>query len=226
MKFDIVIGNPPYNDINDSNKPNGRKFGSANYFINFIHKSKQWSKEYIMLILPLKAWSSFKKADIKIQKQTFNQCNLFSKDVNTITYYCGNGKYNFKNTLHDKIFDFNRLNTQQDKHGYYIYNYVDTYPGKKIWIKSEYDKLLNTNRTEWNKFRSHFDIIESEQNLKNLIYLINYFQEYLRKYNYMLYSFNKRWKYKWIENINRDITEKDIINYYRLTPDDVKEIKG
>jgi hypothetical protein len=37
---------------------------------------------------------------------------------------------------------------------------------------------------------------------------------------------NKIFKYQWLEGKTELITEQDIIDYYGLTEDEVKEIKG
>jgi len=60
MKFDVVVGNPPYQD----KKGNENSTNSADLYTKFVNKSFTLSKKYVAMVIP-SAWSGPKNSNLK-----------------------------------------------------------------------------------------------------------------------------------------------------------------
>lgn len=52
MKFDVIIGNPPYNDIMGDNRSQSKNTNNSNLYFDFIQKSIEMNPKFISLIVP------------------------------------------------------------------------------------------------------------------------------------------------------------------------------
>jgi len=228
MKFDIILGNPPYNDSNDAlSKNNNRKGMVAGLYKHFVAKSKTWLNENgcLMFILPAGAFKSFIKNGFKINKSRYNLLDSWGDvSVCTANWYCSlkdNNQYSFTNNVMDKILKQDYSNMNQNVRvkdgGILPYNFYSS-----AITRDEFNALENKNPYSSGTFRLSNNI----QNKTNVNFLMSYLKPYLTKYSYSMYSLTKKMKVEWLEGYNRDITEQDIIDCYGLTESEVKEIKG
>lgn len=228
MKFDVIIGNPPYNDSEGmKSKKNGANAGRADFYKHFIHLSNNLltPKGLLAFIVPPGAFRTFYSLDFNLYHQYFNPIKVFGKQIATMTYFVGKSPENpITNThLQNKFLRFDKdvLMKRIPRKGYFVYSYIQ--PTKLISFQ-KWDSLSNKEKAD--KYRNSFNLTQSELNFSNLRFLLNFFSNYLNNHGAMWSSFNKKLKYQWLEGLTYEITEQDIINQYCLTPEEIKIIKG
>jgi len=223
MKFNLIIGNPPYNDSKDSKfKKNGANAGGANFYKKFIDKANIQIKDdgIIAFITPPGAFKSFYKNNLYINGQYFNHINTFGKNIATVTYFAGknNKKINIDNIQNKFIeFDKNRLTTKSTRNGYFVYSYIKP---TKIISFDEWSKLSKKDQSD--KYRNSFELSQCDLNKKNLEFLLNFFSGYLNNYGAMWSSFNKKIKYQWLEGLTYEINNIHIQNFYGFNDEEMK----
>tara|TARA_R110000782_G_scaffold221635_1_gene308843 strand:- start:652 stop:1338 length:687 start_codon:yes stop_codon:yes gene_type:complete len=227
MKFDVIIGNPPYNDSNISKiKEANGKLGQATFYKKFIYKAFDLQKENGMtvFILPVGAFKDFYKAGFILQSSDFNHIKVFGKSIATMNYYATKGKsLEFSPTLQTKLFETNkdRLLTRLPKtHGFILYNFIKPL---KIVTSTEWAEF---NKKDKGVYLATFNIPTTELNLKNLTTLLTFLHNYIDSLCRNWISVNKRLKYHWLTDLDYEITEQDIIKEYNLTPEDINIIKN
>jgi hypothetical protein len=228
MKYDLIIGNPPYNDSKDSAaKKNNSKEGQANFYKKFIVKAKTQIKPdgQIAFILPPGAHKDFYKSGLFLDKVTMVPNSVWPKPIQTRLWYSSltpKSKATITNSTLNKIleYDMNILLNREANAGIKVYNYTRPLT---VLTKTEYNKM---SKGEQAKYAVGFYLTDSTQNKTNLNILLGYFQLYLDGIGKQWHSFNKCLKYKWLEGIGKDITEKDIINHYGLSEEDINNIKS
>jgi hypothetical protein len=223
MRFDIILGNPPYNDTQDSlSKKNNRKGMVAGLYKLFISHSRKWIKEdgRLMFILPAGGFKSLLKSGYKINKSRYNPLNSWNGvNVCTANWYCSlkdSGLYDFTYNVMDKILkqDYSKMNqnVRAKDGGIFPYNFYS-----HAITREELEVLENKNPYTSGTFR----LKSTEQNKRNVNILMDYLKPYISQYSFSMYSLTKKLKVEWLEGFDRDITKEDIIEYYQLTKEEI-----
>jgi hypothetical protein len=227
MKFDLIIGNPPYNDAKDSSaKKNDSKEGQANFYKKFIAKASNMIKPdgQVVFILPPGAHKDFYKNGLFLDKITLVPNNVWPKPIQTRLWYSNKTPKQVAtvtNPILSKIleYDMNKILGRESDAGLKVYNYTRPL---SIVTKTEYNKL---SKKEQNKYAVGFYLSNSDQNKRNLNTLLEFFQLYLDNYAKQWHSYNKILKYQWLEGLNYDITVDNIKTHYGLTDEEIKTVK-
>lgn len=81
MKFDVVIGNPPFNDQSTVQSTGRRRTGRM--YLDFIYKSVELSKTHVLMISPARGWvvgtrrKKYLKEFTEIGLQSLHNCDSF-----------------------------------------------------------------------------------------------------------------------------------------------------
>jgi len=207
MKFDIVIGNPPYNDNNTSRTINKTTMDNTtvlNKWIKYI--SNQIKQNGIILIISTPGIGrKIEKHGLHIHKLTFIPDKTWIKKISAVWWVLG--KLSKPTFIHNKTINKMMKINHTPKSGQ----------------SCKYDKMHGY--IGGNKFYNSY-LTNTKQNEVNLETIMKFIQPWVKKMGIIYWINVMRYvDYGWLEGLTYNITEKDIINYYRLTPDDVKEIK-
>jgi hypothetical protein len=228
MKFDVVIGNPPYNDIKDSKaKRNSSKEGQANLYKRFISRASSLLDENgtLIYLLPPGATKEFYKNKLFLHKVTLVPNNSWPKPIQTRIWYSTKIPTNnvtITNPVLSKVLEYapQRILGRESNAGIKAYNYTRPL---SILTKTDYNRL---DKKEQSKYAVGFYLQDLPQNKTNLHTLLEYFQLFLDDYAKQWHSYNKTLKYQWLEGLQHNITEQDIIEYYGLTKEEIKIVKS
>jgi len=237
MKFDIIIGNPPYNDSSESGqKKNGATTQGATFYQKFINKSKQLIKDdgTIAFILPGGAYNSFLDEGLVLTHVHHIDGRFWPKVLSTKAWFAikpQTGMFYSKPTqspdIFNKILDTKHYQAKAGKGGGAITTYSFTKSCfteaedkvyKTSYVKSKDKKFQRNNPTQW-------DLPDTDINVTNLTFLLKWFADWFHFYGYQWYMWNKLFDYKWIDGKTQPITEQDIIDYYGFDENDLKVIK-
>jgi len=210
MVFDIVIGNPPYNDNNDmQTKSDVKKTGQATFYKLFIDKATTWVKQdgSICYILPPGAIREFTRNNLYINAIKLIPLSAWPKGI-TARWYITSFAKNTTKIVNDDIRPFIKWNQNKLSNSIRISGgglggdsmcrpdkIMTNYPGSLPWVKLE---LLPTNT--------------NRDNFKTLLTVLN---PYLKRYAFQWSTWHKLIDYQWIEG-KTVLTEQDIKQHYGI----------
>ena len=233
MFFDIILGNPPYNDSQESfQKRNGATTQGGSFYKHFIKLGlKSLSPKGILaFILPGGAYSSFIKEGGNINHVYHIHGNNWPKVLSTKAWFVS--KYKTPTVtqnppIFNKLLSLNNYRQSKTRSSGKITSYSFT----ASCFTSTQDKIFKTShvKTLSKKEQQHnntqWELEDTELNLKNITFLLKYFSKWFHYYGYQWYMWNKIFKYRWLEGLTHEITKEDIIEYYGLTPEEIKEVE-
>ena len=227
MQFDIILGNPPFNDLDGAtDKKHGSKHMKTNLYPGFINLASKHIKPngYVGYILPHGAFRYIYKSGLYVKTVLLNRTRVWGKQIPTRTWIAVTSPTttNVGPTIFSKIakWTHSRVLNRKMTPGYKLYNYIRPL---RIYTADEVSKMEEKTA---NKNNAPIFIPHTVQNKKNLDILLTFFNRYLDQYAAMWGSYSKILDYDWIDGLTYDITEDDIKRYYNLTDGEVKEIKS
>jgi hypothetical protein len=232
MTFDIILGNPPYNDSQESlQKRNGATTQGGSFYKHFIKLGLQHLAPdgTLAFILPGGAYNSFIKAGGYINHVFHIHGKYWPKVLSTKIWFVNKYPNNTITTnppVFKKLLTLNNYRKPQRGGGkitsYSFTASAFTSTQDKIF-KTSYVKTLSKKEQQHNN--TQWELEDTDINLKNITFLLKWFSKWFHYYGYQWYMWNKIFKYQWLEGKTELITEQDIIDYYGLTESEVKEIK-
>lgn len=81
MKFDVIIGNPPFNDDSTTQSTGRRRTGRM--YLDFIYRSAELSKKHVLMISPARGWiigtrrEKYLKEFMQLGLQSLHNCDAF-----------------------------------------------------------------------------------------------------------------------------------------------------
>lgn len=235
MKFDVIIGNPPYNDGNESavkDKHNKKTQGTATYYKYFIQQAFDLLKETgkVAFILPPGAHKYFYSSRFNLDRVHFVDGHCWPKTLVTRLWFASKSLLllpEITPVIFSKIIDWKQFISHGDsKGGICTYNFTIstfTQSEEKVYKRSYVDSL---SKEEQAKSNIKWNLYETDTNLANLRTLLKFFHKYLHFFGYQWHSWNNTMDYQWLEGRKTLITEQDIIDHYGLTADEVNTIKN
>lgn len=221
MKFDFVITNPPYNDgAQSATKINGSKMASIGSLLpGFIKLACKFVKTNgrIIYVCPPSSEKYFRKEGKHVKKLGFIDNKYWGKRVAAFWWIVDEDESITNDIVADfginKIFDYDpkRHSINRSKNVLYLYNFTTRC-------------IVGINKKHYSDCK--FNLTPTDLNVKNLTQLIAFIQPYMVKRINSWTAVNKKIKYEWLENLDYEITEKDIIQHYGLTEQEVYNIKN
>ena len=238
MKFDLIIGNPPYNDPTESaQKKNGATTQGATFYQIFINKSKQIIKDdgIISFILPGGAYNSFLNEGLILKHVHHIDGRCWPKVLSTKAWFAHKPKeeiLSYPNptqspSIFNKILNTNHYRVKAKRSGGAITTYsftkscftqTENKVYKTTFVKQQNTKFQRNNPTQW-------DLPDTDINVRNLTFLLKWFADWFHFYGYQWYMWNKLFDYKWLDGITHNITQQDIIDHYGFSQDDLDFMK-
>lgn len=220
--FDIVIGNPPYNDQEDADhKKGGRMHMSTSFYPNFVAKAKKIVKDggIVSMILPARGYKPFEKEGLYLSHYIPNRVDdwMKGKMVQTRSFIASTEETTpiVTHPILAKFMNLERRNDSVNKKGIALTDFYGS--AKRGWAKDQVS--LNNN-----KITMRINLTASPINLTNFNILyaltVKLFKPYFHKTN----SVHDMLDLDWLEGLDREITRKDIMNAYNLTPEDMDVI--
>lgn len=227
MKFDVVIGNPPYNDGEGAaDKKGGSKHMKTNLYPGFIDKAYKVSKDnaIIAFILPHGAFNYFYKSKLWLTHVFFNPTKVWGKQIPTRSWIASKhpSSAQIVTPIFNKIakWDANRVVSRNMTPGFKLYNYIR--PLKVFTV----DEVNNMVKKEAGKNNAPIFLPNTPQNKTNITFLLTFLNKFLDQYSAMWGSYSKTLDYDWLDGLQNNITEQDIQNHYQLTDDEMNTIKN
>jgi hypothetical protein len=228
MAFDIVIGNPPYNDGNGAaDKKGGSKHMKTNLYPGFIEIGYKLSKPdgIVAYILPHGAFNYFYKSNLFLTHVFFNPTKIWGKAIPTRSWIATKQPQNtakIVTPIFEKIakWEQTRVLNRQMKPGFKLYNYI-----RPLRVFSV-DEINNMDEKEANKNNAPIFLPYSDQNKRNITFLLTFFNKFLDEYSAMWGSYSKTLDYNWLNGLTYDITEQHIKDNYGLTDDEISKVKN
>jgi len=218
MKFDIVIANPPYND-KDSTGKQGNKITMQRSPIlpSFIGKFAEWTKtdgQCLFLSTP-GVGQYIEKQGMFIHRMNFVSSKIWGK----------------KGSINAVWWDVDWKKGDCFVHSKAI---------NKIWKIKHYRRKANDPVIHYDKMTGNIgaaityeapahhkaSLQPTELNVKNFTTLMTFIAPFVRHIGLGYWLNAIRYlDYYWLDNVNHEITEQDIISYYNLDEEDLKELK-
>jgi hypothetical protein len=216
--FDVIIGNPPYNDaLQTATKVNGSKMSSIGKILpSFIGLAcDRINKQGVVLyVCPPSSEKTFRKFGKHINKFGFIHQKHWHKRIATCWWLVSNNKTETE-IAHKGIgkilgYDPAKHRVNRDKNCIFLYNFAT---------------VVRVGPNPFHYADGRYNLTPTDLNIKNLDTLIRFIQPWFHNRINSWSSANKKIKYEWLSHLDFEITEQDIINHYGLNEDDIKEIK-
>lgn len=224
-KVDITFFNPPYNDEKGANKKKVTGNMGTSFYKLFTEKAIKETDKLIGAILPSTGYKSMEHKDWKLIRYINNRNDdWLAKKIHTRSFILEKNseeEFNFYPPLFSKILNKDKL---------YL-TYKDTPVETPLEVKTlskrdsvSLKQMLSKNNK--NSFTMKVSLTSTPLNAYNLNYLLSFLLNLYSEYVARVNSFIGLLDIEWLEGIDREITDQDIINYYKLTPEEVQVIKN